>query len=184
MANGVGALLSFGLAGGLRPGLKPGALVLGVRVLPPSGPPLATDAAWRQRVLAWCDAEGIELELATIAGSARWVTTPEEKATLHAATGAAILDMESHLVAQAAEAAGIPFVAIRAVADPAERPVPDVARRALRPDGRIRHVRIAASLAARPRQLPATLRLAADYRRALRALGRVGRSGAALFSDG
>jgi adenosylhomocysteine nucleosidase len=43
--------------------------------------------------------------------------------------------MESHIVASAAAANGLPFVAIRVIADPAERPLPQVALAAMRPNG-------------------------------------------------
>ena len=46
--------------------------------------------------------------------------------------------MESHEVAAVATAAKLPFLVIRALADLYDQVIPQVAREALRPDGRVR----------------------------------------------
>ena len=71
-------------------------------------------------------------------GSERIVATAADKRALFEATGAQAVDMESHEVAAVAAAAGLPFLVIRALADPYDQVIPQVAREALRPDGRVR----------------------------------------------
>jgi adenosylhomocysteine nucleosidase len=66
--------------------------------------------------------------------------TPEQKAAAFRETGARLVDMETAVIAAACTAAGIPFVAVRAVSDSADEPLPvpfqfwfDVARQRPRP---------------------------------------------------
>lgn len=66
--------------------------------------------------------------------------TPEQKAAAFRETGARIVDMETAVISAACAAAGIPFVAVRAVSDSADEPLPvpfqiwfDVARQRSRP---------------------------------------------------
>jgi adenosylhomocysteine nucleosidase len=50
--------------------------------------------------------------------------TPEQKAAAFRETGARLVDMETAVIAAACAAEGIPFVAIRAVSDSADEPLP------------------------------------------------------------
>jgi hypothetical protein len=126
----------------------------------------AADPAWAARMRVGMGA----LDLVTIAGVDRPLTGTTEKRALHAATGAAAADMESHIVARLAGEHGLPFAVLRAVADPAERTVPPAALLGMRPDGSVKIGAVLGSLAKSPGQLPALLRVAADTRRALAAL--------------
>ena len=115
--RGVGGLVSFGLAGGLDPALAPGTLLLPEVVLLPDGRALPVDGAWRRRAAALLPQAGS----AALVGSDRAVASVAGKAALRASSGAGAVDMESHAVAAAAVAAGLPFLVIRAIADPAGR---------------------------------------------------------------
>ncbi len=172
LARGATCLISFGLAGGLDPALRPGALVVPRAVVAPDGD-LATDAGWTARLggathdrLATADAV---------------VVTVTAKRTLRAATGAVAVDLESGAVAAAARAAGVAFAVLRAVCDPADRELPPAALLALDAGGAIGIGRVLGSLAARPDQLPLLLRLARDAARAraalIRRVGDIRRSG-------
>ncbi len=166
--RGADALLSFGIGGGLDPALAPGDLVIADRVIGPNGQRFDTDEAWRRR-LRWLDTP---LGVASIAGSDRLVASAAAKRALHAATGAALVDMESHGVAAAAAARDLPFLAVRAVADPAGRAVPWCARAGVTPDGRTRPLMVLGRLCWHPWELPALIGLARDAARALAALRR------------
>jgi adenosylhomocysteine nucleosidase len=138
VAEGAAALVSFGLAGGLAPELRPGDLLLpetvriaGARVWP-------VNPIWRERVHACLVAAGLRPGAGVIVGSERIVATATDKRALFDATGAQAVDMESHEVAAVAAAAGLPFLVLRALADPYDQVIPQVAREALRPDGRVR----------------------------------------------
>jgi len=162
VAAGCRALVSFGTAGGLAPGLAPGTLLA-------PGAVLAEDGG-RWWPACWLRPEGATGDLL---GSDRLVATPAEKAVLRAATGAVALDMESHRVARvAAEAGSLPFGVLRAVLDPAERVLPPAAAAALGPGGQGRPAALALALLRDPRQFGALLTLGRDFPAARAALAR------------
>ncbi|HLB80849.1 MAG TPA: hypothetical protein VJJ77_10120 [Dongiaceae bacterium] len=168
---GAGALLSFGLAGGLDPAQPSGRLVLAETVIDAgSGRRFATDAPWRDRLAA--AARGADAVLAALAGSNDPVLSIAAKRALFAATGAAAVDMESHAVAAAAAAAGVPFLALRAIADPAGRAVPAAALAGLDAEGRVQARAVLAELLRAPGLIPAFAALALDAVRARAALRR------------
>jgi len=167
--RGAGALLSFGLGGGLDPALVAGDLVVADAVIAPDGRRFTTDPDWRRRLRRL----PVSLAVASIAGSDRMLDRPAAKAELRAATGAAVVDMESHGVAAAAAARSLPFMAIRAVADPAGRAVPWCARAGLSADGRSRPLPVLGRLVLHPWELPALIAVAWDSARALASLRRL-----------
>jgi adenosylhomocysteine nucleosidase len=173
LAEGAGALVSFGIAGGLDPVLMPGDLVLAERIHLPEGGHIETAAPWRGDWTARAAEAGLRSRGGTLAGSPRVVTPAADKRRLFESSGACAVDMESHAVARVAEAAGVPFLAVRAVADPSDSSLPSVVRHSLGPDGRERRGVVAARLTLRPWQLPDVLRLRRDMRAALATLGRL-----------
>jgi adenosylhomocysteine nucleosidase len=171
--EGARGLVSFGLAGGLAPALAAGDLVLAAAVVRPDGGRIATDAAWRGRLGAVLGAAGMRWCEDPLAGSDRLVASPAAKAVLHAAREACAVDMESHRVAAAAAAAGVPFLVIRAIADPSHRPIPRAAQSALGPDGALRIAAVLEGLLRQPQDLAALLRLGRDSGRGFATLRRV-----------
>ncbi len=172
--EGASALVSFGICGGLDPALGPGALILAQAVSSDDGRHRRVDAALRGALASALGRAGIAAAGGDVIGAARAVDTPSRKAALHRRNGAIAVDLESHLVADAAAAAGIPFAVLRAVADPAERTLPPAALIGLDAAGQPALGRVLLSLATQPGQLPALLQLARDTRRALAALRRAG----------
>jgi hypothetical protein len=85
-------------------------------------------------------------------------------------TGAVAVDMESHTAARVAVRHGLPFVALRAIADPASRHVPASAIAGLRPDGRTDVTAVLGSLLRHPGDLPALIHVARDTAMARSAL--------------
>ena len=173
LAEGAGALVSFGIAGGLDPALMPGDLVLPERIGLPGGREIATAGAWQAAWAGRANDAGLRAVGGTLLGSPRVVGSPAGKRRLFESAGAVAIDMESHAVAQVAEAAGVPFLVLRAIADPAGRSLPSAVIGCLGPDGRERRGRVAARLALRPWQVPGVLRLRQDAQAALAALGRL-----------
>ncbi|MGH6719129.1 MAG: phosphorylase [Alphaproteobacteria bacterium] len=166
-AEGARVLVSFGLAGGLDPALAPGTLVIADDVIDGTHR-RATDPTWTGRL------RGV---LAGAVGGAMigvgvpLATTPA-KAAARAATGAVAVDTESHAVARVAQAHGLPFIVVRAIVDGATMALPPAALAALGCDGRIALGRVAASVIARPAQMPGLVRLARAHRRAMASLRR------------
>ncbi len=161
-------LLSFGLAGGLAPAAAPGMLVIGRRVFDRDSE-FDTDPGWSAALrLLLPDARSGDLEGVDLA-----VTSPQSKRALHQRRFALCCDMESHAVAAAATRAGIPFAAVRAIADPADRVVPYAALAGLGPDGGTKPMAVVRSLLSQPNELPALVRVARDSRRGLETLNKV-----------
>ncbi len=161
LAGGAEALVSFGLAGGLDPALRPGAILVPEAVLA-AGRLWPVDPALARRLGA--PVAGKILGAGTIAATAA------EKRRLHAATGAVAVDLESGAVAEAATRAGRPFAVLRAICDPAERGLPPAALAAFGAGGAIAVSRLLGSLLSRPGQLAAVFALARDAAAARRAM--------------
>jgi hopanoid-associated phosphorylase len=159
------AIVSFGLAGGLTVGLRPGTCVIARGVLG-LGDAFVTDHAWTQRMVTALPTA----ILADLAAVDEALQDPDEKRTWHARTGAVAVDMESHIAGRVARERRLPFAAIRVVVDPVEQRVPAAALAGQRDDGTADVRAVMAALWRAPRELPAVIRLALDAWTASRAL--------------
>lgn len=159
--DGAQALVSLGLAGGLDPTLRAGAIVVPSSVLI-EGRRLHADPAFSRRL------GGITHEM--VVDSDHVVVSVEEKRLLYDRTHAAAVDMESGAVARIATSRDVPFAVLRAICDPADRALPPAAVAAVNSRGAIVALRLLASLVAHPLQLAALWTLAADAAAARRAL--------------
>lgn len=171
VAAGASGLVSFGICGGLDPALASGRLLLPLAVRDEAGARLRVDRAWHQAMAAALAEAGITVATGDLLGARTLVATPERKRALNAG-GAIAVDLESHLVAQAAVAAGLPFLVLRAVADPAARRLPPAALLGLDAEGHAALGAVLGSLWRRPTQLLALLQIARETKAALRALRR------------
>ena len=167
---GCRGMISFGIAGGLDPALTPGTLVVATAVFGPAGR-FATDESWSQGLLRALP----RAQAAPLLGRDVAATVPATKAQLFRDTGAAAVDMESHIAADAAGHHGLPFAALRAVADPANRHVPASAIAGLRPDGRTEVSDVLNSLLRHPGDLAGLIHLARDAAKARSALAAAAR---------
>ncbi len=173
----VQALMSFGLCGGLDPELAPGQVVVAHEIALPEGGALAFDAGWAHAIAARIPGARV----APLLGARDVAATSAEKRALYERHAVPAIDMESRGVAEAAREAGIPFVALRAVADPASRSLPKVAARAIDARGRVRPLRVLLGLLTRPHDIRPLMALGADARRGYEAL--VGAGMRALLPD-
>jgi adenosylhomocysteine nucleosidase len=92
------------------------------------------------------------------------------KAALHSETGAAAVDMESHIAAAYAAQAGLPFAALRVISDPAHRALPELAQNAIKPNGDICMRTIMRGVVRNPKTLRALVSTGIDFNLALRSL--------------
>jgi adenosylhomocysteine nucleosidase len=147
-----GRLVSFGIAGSLRPDLPIGTVIDATRVVDERGSVL-----WEGAPLGVSGAR-----TGTILGASRIVDEPSERARLREETGADAVDMESGPLARTGRLAGC----IRAISDTPERRLGGIARGA-KADG---SVNVGGLLAGFAREPVVTARAAAGARRALKAL--------------
>jgi adenosylhomocysteine nucleosidase len=164
-------VISFGVAGGLDPSLKSGDVVVATEVM-------AGDARWLAG-FALDDALIAKLTVGLgrrrvvrggLAGVEDVVVAQAGKAALRMETGAAAVDMESHIAAAYAAEAQLPFTALRVISDPASRALPALARNAIKPNGDIDLRMILRGVARNPRTLSALVSTGIDFNRALRSL--------------
>ena len=158
-------LVSFGVAGGLDPDLKPGACVVASAIVS-GNTRMATDHHWSQQLIRTIP----DAVYGILAGVRAPVAQPSAKRALYEKTGAIAVDMESHVVANVAAAHGLPMAAIRVITDPAMRALPEAVLAAMRPDGTTSITALIRSLMKRPQELPALVQTALDARAARSAL--------------
>jgi hopanoid-associated phosphorylase len=168
--QGYRGLISFGVAGGLASHLRAGDWVVASSIRE-AQTVRATDAVWSRKLLGLIDG-AIH---APILGVDSPVAEPAKKRELYRTTGAAVVDMESHVVARVADQHKLAFAALRVVVDPAHRTVPPAALINMRPDGRPNVPAMLRNIAARPSQLSRLARIAVDAFAARAAMNRVRR---------
>lgn len=172
---GFAGVVSFGLAGGLDPALSPGDLLLGRSVVT-SLRAFQTDAELSDALAGAMRAQGLRLSEAVFAGVDEVVLSALDKATLRDMTGAAAVDMESHVAARFAAACDLPFAVLRAVSDPADRALPALAAQALTPAGGVDYLKVIGGLVRAPRDLGALLAAGRDSAAGFATLKRAGRA--------
>jgi adenosylhomocysteine nucleosidase len=163
--EGATGLVSFGIAGGLSPDLKPGTLIIASDVWSLDGA-IKIYEVWRVHLTSILPGSMV----GRIAGQNWIAASVEAKQGLAASSNALAVDLESHIVGRCAQAAGIPFAVIRAVADPADRALPPAALIGLNQDGSIAYGSVLKSVAAMPRQIPQLMKLQSDTKKAMTAL--------------
>jgi hopanoid-associated phosphorylase len=160
------AIISFGIAGALAPGLPPGSALVARSIITESGDAFESDRAWSQRLSKALGGAPV----VDMAGVDAPVTDPQAKRALHVSTGAVAVDMESHVAARIAQLHRLPFTAFRVIADPAERRLPHAAVVGMQPDGKVAIGALLRSLLREPRQVPLLTRTALDAGAAFAAL--------------
>jgi len=162
-------VISFGVAGGLDPTLKSGDVVVATEVM-------AGDARWlaglafNEDVIASVALGGRRIVRGRLAGAEQVLAASHVKAALHSETGAAAVDMESHIAAAYAAEAGLPFAALRVISDPAGRALPQLAMSAIKPNGDIDLHKVLRGIVRNPLMLLDLVSTGIDFNRALRSL--------------
>jgi adenosylhomocysteine nucleosidase len=147
----VDRILSIGFCGALDPALRIGDIVVSGEV--PNG-------------------VGASFVRGDVVSVDRVAVTAREKGDLRAATGAAVVEMESSAVARKAREWDVPFGCVRVVSDTAGEDLPLDFNRYRDADGRFERTRIALAALGRPfTVLPGLVRLERHCRRAAERLG-------------
>lgn len=125
LESGADALVSFGVAGGLAPGLRSGTLFCPSCVLDERGRDYLTDTHWRASLIDRLVAAGLPL---IREGSLLSLPTPllsvTEKGSMRERHQSLAVDMESAAIGAVASERGVPFIVLRAIVDEREDNVP------------------------------------------------------------
>jgi adenosylhomocysteine nucleosidase len=179
---GAGALMSWGLAGGLDPALAAGTIVLPNEVVSPEGAVFATTLAWREHLHS-----AIAASQAVCGGRLltcrELIGAPADKQSIGQRMHAVAVDMESLAIAEIAAANRLPFLAVRAVVDTATDALPPALSAAAGEAVPKGVAVVLGALARAPAELPDFIRLLGRYQAARRALARVARCGALAPPD-
>lgn len=138
------AIIMAGLAGALHPALQIGDVVIDA-----ASDKIPGNLKFRRGKIYTAD---------------RLIATPAVKADLFHATGALVVEMENAIIRAAANAAGIPFIGIRAVSDTADQALDPAVLGLVDNLGRMRPLAIAGTLLRRPALIPYLNRLGAASR--------------------
>jgi adenosylhomocysteine nucleosidase len=178
---GAGALVSWGMAGGLDPTLTPGTIFLPGEVISLEGTAIMTAPEWRGRlgeaIAARLARHGQPVTEGRLLSSPRSVGALADKAALFAKTNAAAVDMESLAIAQTAREHKVPFIAVRVIVDGAGDSLPRAVSAAADNEGHLQMWRLLGALARAPADLGSLIRLGRRYRAASRSLAAIARLG-------
>ena len=162
-------VISFGVAGGLDPDLKSGAVVVATEVVAGNSRWSASEVL-SDELIAGAGVGRQKVFRGGLVGVEKVVTGQAGKAALRSEFGAAAVDMESHIAAEFAAIAGLPFAALRVVSDPAHRALPEIATTAIKPNGDVDLRKVLRGIARNPLVIRALVSTGRDFNRALRSL--------------
>ena len=167
LESGARRIISMGICGALSPSLKVGDCVVATDVVV-NGRNLSTHRPWAKELLARVP----DAQPAVLAGADTILADRQAKDRLYRATGAAAVDMESHIAASVAEERNVPFAAFRVVSDSSSHTLPHAALVGMAAGGGVDICAVLRSLVANPRQLPQLMRTAWEAEKAFRVLFR------------
>ncbi|MSQ13047.1 MAG: hypothetical protein EXR47_02675 [Dehalococcoidia bacterium] len=161
-AERASALVSVGFAGGLDPMLRAGNVVLAERIQAwragaGGTRSIAPDPSLLGLAERVAGARGLRIQKGGWLTVESAVTSREEKGRLWQETGALVVEMESYWLGEAAERAGVPFLAVRTILDTARAALPRAVRTTT---GSPSAASVMAALVRRPQDVPAVLGLA------------------------
>ncbi len=168
------SVVSFGLAGGLDPILRPGDAIVATWAIGDTETREQLTPTLSRILLEGFSGAGIAARHGAVFGVDAPVMTVAEKSLLRERSGAVAVDMESHLAGAFARLNGLPFAIVRVIGDPASRALPPLAAKAIRPDGGVDVALVMRELARQPAQLGDLIRAGLDARAAFSTLRRCG----------
>ncbi|PKM12232.1 MAG: phosphorylase [Gammaproteobacteria bacterium HGW-Gammaproteobacteria-3] len=167
--RGAKRLISWGCAGALNETLKPGDLTLVATLVSGQMETIDIQSPWlseTRRILS-----GLKPHISgCLAESKTIVSLTEDKKKLRRQTQACVLDMESIAIAQIARQHNVPFLAIRAIADPVDMSLPQTVIQALNSEGDVVLSRLLSYLARHPSELTRLVKLGRHFNAAQKTL--------------
>lgn len=166
--KGVVGLISWGCAAALAANLQPGDLVAPERIISEQQD-YFSDKQWLRHLENLLSTEA-PLKSGALADSSRIVAASADKLSINRQTGAIALDMETAAVFRIAAQAGLPCLAIRAIADPVAMTLPQAVVQSLNAQGRVELAKLLRFLLTHPWEIPALIKLGLHFNAALKTL--------------
>lgn len=138
---GARALVSWGTAGGLAPGLEAGKLVLPDIVMNEQNQIFKTDASWRNELFLELK-NNVAISHEPLLQARDIVASVHDKRSLFSQFKAVAVDLESAAIGIAARQANIKFIAVRSIVDSAEQAFPAWLRACLTEQGEVKSLEL------------------------------------------
>lgn len=162
VSQGVNRLISWGCAAALDASLQPGDLVLANGCVDANQDVVDLNTDWVNHVQALL-AKQLTVVTGILAESRHILASSYDKAKITQATGAIALDMESVAIAKVAKLHGLPFLTIRAIADPLDMDLPKAVSHALNDQGEVILAKLLFFLLLHPSELPGLIKLGLHF---------------------
>ncbi|CAG7856249.1 hypothetical protein MCAMS1_00660 [biofilm metagenome] len=166
--QGATKLISWGCAAGLAADIKPGLLIVADQCVCADKSVVEPDNSWQRHTLDVLADQ--QPHTGTIAESDKVVITRQDKLELGATSGAIAVDMETAAIARVAKANRIPFLVIRAIADPQTLDLPQAVVNALDEDGQVILIKLLGYLLLHPGEIPSLIKLGCHFNTAKNSL--------------
>jgi adenosylhomocysteine nucleosidase len=166
--QGVSSLISWGCAAALDKSYQPGDLVLASHCIAADKVEInANGQDWLNSVLSMLTPVlASPIKTGKLAESKEVISSSDDKARLGDSTGAVALDMESATIAKVAQLHGLPFLAVRAVADPVTMDLPKAVSHALSDQGEVVLSKLLMFLLLHPSELLGLVKLGLHFKAA------------------
>ncbi|WP_031435901.1 phosphorylase family protein [Methylobacter tundripaludum] len=162
VAQGAIRLISWGCAAALSTSLKSGDLVLPDTMIDAEGTQIATHPVWHSYTKNLLSST-LKAHTGGLVESKTIVASGKDKKHLHTQTGAVALDMESIAIAKVALQNNLPFLAVRAMADPVNMDLPKAINHSLNDEGDIVLSKLLLFIALHPAELPGLIKLGLHF---------------------
>jgi adenosylhomocysteine nucleosidase len=174
--QGTNRLISWGCAAALSPNLQSGNLVLADGLISSDNEIISLDSVWYKQVKTALEKLSLEnktrfvLHTGDLLESKILVAKSSDKQQLYQQTRAIALDMESVSAAKVAQIHKLPFLAIRAIADPVSMDLPEAVNVALNAQGDVEILKLLKFLFTHPKELSGLITLGQQFSAAKRTL--------------
>ncbi len=162
IAQGATRLISWGCAAALSAALKPGDLVLPESLIDADGKQIDICPDWHSYAVDLLSTTQ-SVHTGSLAESKSIVASGSDKKRLYEQTGAIALDMESIAIAKVARKNNLAFLAIRAIADPADMNLPKAIQHSLNKEGVIDLTKLLLFIALHLAEIPGLIRLGLHF---------------------
>ncbi|HYA12815.1 MAG TPA: hypothetical protein VEF33_00585 [Syntrophales bacterium] len=162
LEKGATALVSWGFASGLLPGVSTGSLILPEGIVALDQSIYHVDPVWHERLCSLLEAY-VRLYRGTLAESAVVLSVSAEKTAFFHRTGAMATDMESASIAAAAKEAGVPYMVIRAIMDEVKMVIPRSVLNSIDEFGQVHPLRLISCLVRRPVEITNIIHLGRNF---------------------